>query len=300
MSKHTSSHISNAIIERNETVNRINSPILLEVILPKRVISNAEAVALYANTLDTSNMRKSFLTALQRLQHLKPNLSEESDKTEMVFEIENVFEKDALCRIMAIEQLPIDWQYSKDEKEVIKSRISKAWELIRYVYPEIYLSIQTIIGSLLMAKLSTYEGGSVSSVIGAIWVSLDPLRPYEDFAEHIVHEYVHNCLFLEDMVHGIFVDGEQRLGENDAIVKSAILKIPRGYDKSFHSAFVSAVLAEMNLRLDRFDRHNFFLESLPTTIEGLLTKQQFLTSYGRMILAELVSWIEEHKGVTKG
>ena len=98
----------------------------------------------------------------------------------------NVAEEEALRRIMAVEKLPINWQYDKEAKVLVKTRIDEAWELIRRASPGMLLSIHTIIGSLLMAKLG-YEGGMFSIVIGAIWVGLDPERPAEYFAEHIVH-----------------------------------------------------------------------------------------------------------------
>jgi len=267
-----------------------------EVVLPRHVLANAETLSKFAGTFDKEQVRRSFLRALELIQLFKPNLSPQSNRCMLVFEIMNVAEEEALRRIMAVEKLPINWQYDKEAKVLVKTRIDEAWELIRHASPRMHLSIHTIIGSLLMARLRGYEGGSVSSVIGAIWVGLDPERPAEYFAEHIVHEYVHNCLFLDDMVNCIFIDGEQRLGEVDALVQSSILGILRGYDKSYHSAFVAVTLAELNRRLNRPDRHDFLLSRVPKTLCGLLAKQQFLTPHGQAMLADLNAWVEARIG----
>ena len=207
----------------------------------------------------------------------------------------NVAEEEALRRIMAVEKLPINWQYDKEAKVLVKTRIDEAWELIRHASPkDVMLSIHTIIGSLLMARLRGYEGGSVSSVIGAIWVGLDPEHP-ASISQSTSSDYdVHNCLFLDDMVNCIFIDGEQRLGEVDARPK-------------FHpgnSTWLRQVLSlgvcscdssELNRRLNRPDRHDFLLSRVPKTLCGLLAKQQFLTPHGRAMLADLNAWVEARK-----
>lgn len=269
-------------------------PIVPSVVMPARVLANAAAVASYAGTLDRARPRRSFLEALVRLQHLQADLSPEKDCVTVVFDTMNAIEAEALCRIMAINELPRDWRYAAEARALAVSRIQEAFEIIERALPAVHSTIQTIIGTLLMARLPGFEGGSVSSVIGAIWVALDPARPAVDFAELIVHEYVHHCLFLEDMVHAVFVDGEERLAEDDAVVTSAILRIPRGYDKSFHSAFVAVVLAELNRHLGRHERHASFLAPVPTTLHGLTKRKQFLTQPGQSLLEELIAWVKTH------
>jgi hypothetical protein len=264
------------------------------VVMPERVLSNAETVARFAGTFDSGSLRKSFLRALNAIQQLTPNLCSEADRTTLLFDVGNACEKEALCRIMAVDDLPADWGYPASEHAMIARRIEEAWKLINRASPAVRASIQTIIGSLSIARLAGFEGGSVSSVIGVIWVGLACGRPAIEFAELLVHEYVHNSLFLEDMVHGLFIDGEQRLGQPDGLVTSAILQIPRGYDKSFHSAFVAVVLAELNRRLGRNKRHAALLAPVTTTVRGLLAKQQFLTVAGRETLADLRSWVAAH------
>jgi hypothetical protein len=81
--------------------------------------------------------------------------------------------------------------------------------------------------------------------MGAIWLGLDPNDEISDYAALILHEYVHQCLFLEDMVRSIFIGGKTDLAVPDALVTSALRRTPRGYDKSFHSAFVAVTLSRL-------------------------------------------------------
>ena len=59
-----------------------------------------------------------------------------------------------------------------------------------------------------------------------------------DYAEAQYHEFIHNSLFLDDLVNSIFPDTKVITTE-DALVTSTIPKIKRPLDRSFHSAGVA-------------------------------------------------------------
>jgi hypothetical protein len=246
-------------------------------------------LAAFAGTTG-GDLRASFLGAIEKLQALHVRMYPSAQTVTPTFTPE-AEEIPAWLAVMAIPRLPEDWEYTGGDRRVVEEKIAGALSLIREVDADTFGSINTLIGTFLLARLEGFEGGSISSLIGAIWIALGPDRPVEDFAELIVHESVHNALFLEDMVHGVFVDGEARLGEEDALVTSAILRIPRGYDKAFHSAVVSVVLAELDQRLGRADKAASSLEPLLATLTGLREKADMLTDNGRRVLTELEDWV---------
>jgi hypothetical protein len=258
-------------------------------VMRARVQDNARAVVGYAGG-GPGPLRTAFLGAIENLQVLHLGLCSDEDGATPTF-APAIDETPAWLAVMVVEQLPDHWEYVGPARQEVRDKIARALNLINEQDPSTFEAINTIIGRFLMARLEHFEGGSISSLIGAIWIALDPDKPVEEFAELIVHEYVHNALFLEDMVHGVFVDGEARLGEDDALVTSAILKIPRGYDKAFHSAVVSAVLGEFQQRLGLHEKAATALEPLATTLIGLREKDDMLTDNGRRVLSELEDWV---------
>jgi hypothetical protein len=190
---------------------------------------------------------------------------------------------------MVVDQWPQAWMFSLKEQALVTQRIEDALHLIGQLDPELLHTIRTIVGTFLLAKMKGYDGGSISTLMGAIWLALPPSRPVIDFAETIVHEFVHQCLFLEDMIHSIFLEGESRMSKSDALVTSAILRIQRGYDKAFHSAFVALALARFYDTLGLKTRANALLFPLSVTVPGLLANTRFLSAHGRTVLDEFVA-----------
>ena len=130
--------------------------------------------------------------------------------------------------------------YTPEEQSVIENKVYAAMDLINKTSPELYLAITQLIGSIAFYKAEQpgYAGGSISSALGVIWE--DP-RAYKEFsvphyAEQIVHEFIHNTLFLVDMVKELFVDHRKFL---KAKVWSPIRHQLRSYDRTFHACYVS-------------------------------------------------------------
>ena len=130
--------------------------------------------------------------------------------------------------------------YKPEDQLNIESKVNAAMDVINKTSPELYLAITQLIGSIAFYKAEHvgYAGGSISSALGVIWQ--DP-RAYKEFsvshyAEQIVHEFIHNTLFLVDMVKGLFVDQQKFL---KAKVWSPIRHQLRSYDRTFHACYVS-------------------------------------------------------------
>jgi hypothetical protein len=186
-------------------------------------------------------------------------------------------------------QLPLDYVYADNEHEHLASATQTGLDLLHEVDESLYSAFTTIIGCILFGKCPTLAGGSVSDIIGVIW--LNPRRDWRtiDFAENLLHEYVHHCLFLEEMVWTIFSETVPRMHEDDALVTSSILKIKRGYDRSYHSAFVAYAIAHFYLAIDERSKARELLSGALETALELRQKQQFLTEHGRKMLTELIT-----------
>ena len=185
-------------------------------------------------------------------------------------------------------ELSPEWQYDISEISDITNKTTTALQLIKKIYPELYSAMITIVGKLIYAKKPGFGGGTNSSIIGVIWLNPSSLWTEIDYAERIFHEYVHMCLFLDEMVNTIFTYDVNIMAKDDALITSAILKRERGYDKSFHSAFVAVAIAHFYWKLGMPSKANSFLSSSTLkTIQELKTKQRLLTDHGNYILNEL-------------
>jgi hypothetical protein len=140
------------------------------------------------------------------------------------------------------------------------------------------------------------ESGSLYSNVGLIYLCLQDEWTPMMFAEHYLHEAVHNVLFIEDMVRGVFQHGE-RCWSNSAKVVSSIRQCERNFDLSFHAACVSVALAEFYLTAGLQRRATEFMAPLKITIRGLQKVAETqgrlnrspLTPHGHLVLRELAA-----------
>lgn len=156
--------------------------------------------------------------------------------------------------------------------------------------PETYRAFVRSIDFVILGQRPGYSGGTVSSRIGLIWLSPDDTWTVDTWLTNLVHEFVHNRLFMEDMVEGIFLAGGARLAESDCLAISAIRRTKRGYDKSYHSAFVAFTLFELERRLGS-DTNGESLDALTICVDDLTTNTAFLAPRGRLLLIELAELV---------
>src|SRR5689334_17597069 len=156
------------------------------VICLPRVAANAEVVGQYAGG-DGVDTRGRFLRALQDLQPL--GLDRHADERDVAIECDcPVADHPALLELLAVDALPSGWRVSGEERTLVGRRIREGLALLEELDADLRSAMRILIGTFLVAKLDGYEGGSRSSVVGAIWLGLSPDRPAVDFAELILHE----------------------------------------------------------------------------------------------------------------
>lgn len=163
----------------------------------------------------------------------------------------------------------------------------RAIRVIENQLPSLWPVFVDLIAYVVLAKKSGYLGGTVSSRVGLIWIAPKSEWDVMDWVEMLVHEFMHNILFVEDMVRGLFDADTERLSQSDVASRSAIRREIRGYDKSYHSAFVAYGLAEFYLAAEREDVAASFLGPLLVCLEDLIPKATLVSSNGTNHLYEL-------------
>jgi hypothetical protein len=259
--------------------------IMPSVIRSEVVLKNIGLVEHYA--------RCSFFDALNGLQSYHTPFSRDGEGVLIDFGDKD---PEATRHILQVSELQDDWAFQDEDQYWVRDGISDGLALLGEVDGEIATLIPRVVGRFLIARSRGFEAGSISDMIGTIW--LNPRRAWTPvlYADRILHEYVHQCLFLHEMTSTLFTVGVKLLAADDAAVTSAILKRKRGLDKAYHSAFVSFVLAQLYEALgERITSSSFADEHLDRTLAELFERTKFLTPAGVRLLEELAAELNEFK-----
>jgi hypothetical protein len=186
------------------------------------------------------------------------------------------------------------------ERELAQQHIEAALCLIESASPELYRTICDLIGSIAVYNIPDRDGGTVSCCIGLIWLSPTEDWTVEYYAEMIVHEFVHNSVFLDDMVNGIMPNPELvTLPEAHAI--SVLRKTRRPYDKAFHSACVAVGIMYLYHRLGNTEKMGSYIDDVRRTAAELRAVESqcrsagisLLNQNGRDIVDSLISFANQ-------
>lgn len=251
------------------------------------VRANGHAILNFARSIDPS--LRSFKQAILFLQTSNASFEAVEVATPvMVWDAPLVGLEEPLRDLIGQAALPTDWEYTDGERARILRQLGEGLSLYRSVYPDHFQAFSETTTHLLFARRAGYGSGSVSNRVGMIWLAPSVDCPPIEYAENLLHEFLHQCLFLDEMVHTIFAATSARLGQNDAKCLSAIRQERRGYDKSYHSAFVAFGLAKFYSALGHADRAVELMPPLLLCLDDLATKERFLTGHGRELLQGLI------------
>lgn len=240
---------------------------------------------------ETANLKEKYFDSINKLQATKVPYSE---KNIIINFYDEYLQNELLGLKMIDKEDLVDNQhiYNEEEQEEIENRIQKALNLIKLLHKDLYELIETIVGSFLILKKKNFGGGSVSNILGMIWLNPQKNWSVIDCAEAIYHEFIHQSIFLDDMINSIFPDANA-CAEDDALVTSTILKRKRPLDRSYHAAGVS--LGVMHLYYMLHDKKGSYqhFDDFKTTIEEINQKTQYLDEHGKYILGEFNKYIED-------
>ncbi|TYR78276.1 hypothetical protein FZC66_20000 [Priestia megaterium] len=113
-----------------------------------------------------------------------------------------------------------------------------------------------------------------------------------DYAEAIYHEFIHQSIFVDDMVNCMFPD-PNACAEDDALVTSTILKRKRPLDRSFHAAGVSIGIMHLYYLLNDKIKSKQFFEDLSVTLGEISQKTQYLGEQGIYTLKLMQQFVKE-------
>jgi hypothetical protein len=252
----------------------------------KRILSNIWAVTYHLTGQDypLSRIKEPFIAALSRAQrsHLR------TLERDVYIDFDDPQLVSTCVRCGLLKQDEVDEQrhlLPHDLRKDYRAKITDALDLVNRLDPHLRVLIGQLIGSIACYRIPDSEGGSVSSCVGFIYLSPRPEWPTTYYSELLVHEFVHNSVFLEDMVHNIFPN-HQLWTDEDAMVTSAIRKTRRGYDKSYHSACVAIGLMYFHHLLGNEEAAVQHLEPLRRSIDELIESDQRLRSCGKVVLSD--------------
>lgn len=192
---------------------------------------------------------------------------------------------DELCREGLIGFSP-QHLFAPSEQPYIASRIGDALSLIKAVDEDLHDAIHDMISTIACVRREG-SSGTVSSMIGLIWLNPDASWTVLDFAENIVHEFIHNTIFLADLVQKIFVTPHW-YAPQDGLVVSAIKQYPRGVNIAFHSLFVAIGLAIFMNKARQSARALELSGGLLETSHGLKEKAgRYLSAFGSRMLDQV-------------
>jgi hypothetical protein len=260
------------------------------------VLNNTIAVVQFTGKKpDTTTLRRDYFNSLNEIQNYKFYFNTESDKILLVTNIKDPFIQPTVKYFTDLVELNHENYFSQTEAKHIESNIVTSMKLIDKHYPELSTSILRLVGCFLLIKKKGMGSASSPISVGAVWLNPSETWQEIDYAEAILHESIHQSIYLDDMVNEIYAKSLDEMASVEGLVTSSIRKTKRSYDRSFQAACVLAVLVDFYSRLNMLKKVDELYQPLTVTLEELRSKDKFLTNLGKHILNELECISEYNK-----
>ena len=257
---------------------------------PRRVEGNLDAVRQFASARDGQG-GVSFWRAIRALQSPEIALEPARGRPRLVWNrYDEAGMSSALRDLMSVETLDPSSAYSDAQRRRCLPAVRAGLRWLRRGFPATYPVFCEAVPFLLLAKRDGHVSGGVSNRIGLVWLAASPSWTGYGCGEHLWHEYIHQCLFLEDMVNTVFDRDGGGMREPENWVPSAVLGVPRRYDRAFHSAWVAASIAQFRARASDFDGARAVFPKLWRCLDALVQKRHLLSDNGADQLDRLVDW----------
>jgi HEXXH motif-containing protein len=231
--------------------------------------------------------RLAYFEALNRIQSRPIRLDDVEAPPRSVFEFEHSEDRRIVEHFLEGETAGAAHLFGSQEREEIGGLLADASALLAEFDEGVPTMVEALVARVFFARKAGFGGASTADMLGCVWLS--PPRGWEavDFAEAIYHETVHQALFLEEMVHGVYTVAAKEMLSTEARVVSAIRREKRPFDASFHAACVAAALLDLYRELDRPERVGPLVEGLRPSVEEMAEKDAYLNENGRQILDRL-------------
>ena len=265
---------------------------VVDCISPRRVTANMDAVRHFVAARDGVRDDIPFSRAIRALLYPEVILSPAHTGPRLVWcEYDAAGVSSALRDLMTVET-PLEPRcaYTDTERRRLQPVVRDGLRRFRLAFPETYPVFCRAVPFLILAKGEIHAGGSISSRIGITWLAPSSSWIGRDCGEYLYHEYVHQCLFLDEMVRTVFCRDRNAMSEPDNMIVSAIRQGElRPYDRSYHSAFVAAAIIEYRARMGRTCAARSLFPGLWPCLDALARNgSEFLTDNGAEQLDQLI------------
>ena len=123
------------------------------------------------------------------------------------------------------------------ERDHKQARVEDALhEICRYSHPYAEM-LTTIVTDVFILPSTVARAGSTSQAVGVIWLNPKLSFPTPDLMEILIHEFIHQAMFLDELRHGHYSYGA--ISDRATWAMSAILNKARPLDKVLHSIVVA-------------------------------------------------------------
>ena len=247
----------------------------------KNLANQVTAVVAITGCLpDPMQLKETYISSLNAVQNTSLVC-----QAQLAISFDNPQLLDELCREGLI-TFSSQHLFAPSEQAYIAGRIGDALSLIKAVDEDLHDAIHDMISTIACVRRAGCSG-TVSSMIGLLWLNPDASWTVLDFAENIVHEFIHNTIFLADLVQKIFVTPPW-YAPQDALVISAIKQYPRTVNIAFHSLFVAIGLAIFMNKAKQSTRALELSSGLVETSDGLKEKAAvYLSAFGSRMLDQV-------------
>jgi len=246
------------------------------------ISENQQSLPMALGIKGTGNIKSDFVSALNSFQGVRMQYS---NSPKFTFDDKDMIA--GLYRAHVLEQvIPVNnFIYTNDEKKRIEEKTKEGIDILRGLNPILVMLFDELINQLTFINSDLLEGGSATCYVGFIWLAPKETWTGMYYGELLLHEFVHNSLFLEDMIGNIFPNPKE-LMSRDAMATSAILRYKRNFDKSYHSALVSSALVYYYAKLGLEKKADSFVLPALKTIRELKNNYLKLKDKGRQILTQ--------------
>jgi hypothetical protein len=187
-----------------------------------------------------------------------------NNKIELSLSQPNItFNKDSLIRSIEFET-PVYEIQQEDLKEHYTKYFKEAIEFIKQNFYEYYNAYMTLINNIYILSCSDSSSSCSPRYIGYILLFPKPDWTIEKYAEAIIHETVHNMLFIYELVHRVFCADEHKFKITSSISNKSLC-----YYRSYHSMLVAIALIDYYLKLNNLSKANELWESSYNTLNDL-------------------------------
>lgn len=185
--------------------------------------------------------------------------------------------------------------WGETERKLFTKLIDKALTDLAEVDQNLFKSFYCFLSKIYILPCKSLVSGSSFRCWGMIIISpKDPDHYYEEIFEAIVHEALHQILYIESVIHPLhYPETKTYLDEADIKFKGAITLSSRGLETAIHACIIANILMRLycvmgksDIAMKRMENYNIALEHLKSTAQDFDQKGKSI------ITTHTYKWLE--------